>query len=141
MKLEKLEQAVCWVSVTRRFTDSCMRSTGSRSPLTQCAVHAVWLLQYYAFVEERQKVHCLNTLFSKLAINQSIIFCNSVNRWVRHRCRMEQQHGSGCLAYPSAGVAGAAVGRGTGALGWRALRGSDSSYPTAADQQRAAKEY
>lgn len=36
--------------------------------------------QYYAFVEERQKVHCLNTLFSKLDINQSIIFCNSVNR-------------------------------------------------------------
>ncbi|KAJ4904308.1 DEAD-box ATP-dependent RNA helicase 6 [Raphanus sativus] len=36
--------------------------------------------QYYAFVEERQKVHCLNTLFSKLQINQSIIFCNSVNR-------------------------------------------------------------
>ncbi|KAH0874242.1 hypothetical protein HID58_071604, partial [Brassica napus] len=28
----------------------------------------------------RQKVHCLNTLFSKLQINQSIIFCNSVNR-------------------------------------------------------------
>jgi len=36
--------------------------------------------QYYAFVEERQKVHCLNTLFKKLDINQSIIFCNSVNR-------------------------------------------------------------
>ena len=36
--------------------------------------------QYYAFVEEKQKVHCLNTLFSKLSINQSIIFCNSVNR-------------------------------------------------------------
>eukprot|EP00742_Colponemidia_sp_Colp-10_P000503 GILJ01000549.1.p1 GENE.GILJ01000549.1~~GILJ01000549.1.p1 ORF type:complete len:492 (+),score=72.22 GILJ01000549.1:87-1562(+) len=36
--------------------------------------------QYYAFVEERQKVHCLNTLFSKLQINQAIIFCNSVNR-------------------------------------------------------------
>eukprot|EP01103_Thecamoeba_quadrilineata_P014906 TRINITY_DN455_c0_g2_i1.p1 TRINITY_DN455_c0_g2~~TRINITY_DN455_c0_g2_i1.p1 ORF type:complete len:421 (-),score=83.84 TRINITY_DN455_c0_g2_i1:203-1465(-) len=36
--------------------------------------------QYYAYVEERQKVHCLNTLFSKLQINQSIIFCNSVNR-------------------------------------------------------------
>ncbi|WVZ08606.1 hypothetical protein V8G54_021952 [Vigna mungo] len=33
------------------------------------------ITQYYAFVEERQKVHCLNTLFSK-----SIIFCNSVNR-------------------------------------------------------------
>eukprot|EP01025_Chloroclados_australasicus_P004445 TRINITY_DN110_c0_g1_i1.p1 TRINITY_DN110_c0_g1~~TRINITY_DN110_c0_g1_i1.p1 ORF type:complete len:475 (-),score=18.18 TRINITY_DN110_c0_g1_i1:543-1811(-) len=38
------------------------------------------LTQFYAFVEERQKVHCLNTLFSKLEINQSIIFCNSVNR-------------------------------------------------------------
>jgi len=38
------------------------------------------ITQYYAFVDERQKVHCLNTLFSKLDINQSIIFCNSVNR-------------------------------------------------------------
>lgn len=36
--------------------------------------------QYYAFVDESQKVHCLNTLFSKLQINQSIIFCNSTNR-------------------------------------------------------------
>jgi ATP-dependent RNA helicase DDX6/DHH1 len=36
--------------------------------------------QFYAYVEERQKVHCLSTLFSKLNINQSIIFCNSVHR-------------------------------------------------------------
>jgi len=36
--------------------------------------------QYYAFVEENQKVHCLYTLFKKLEINQSIIFCSSVNR-------------------------------------------------------------
>lgn len=36
--------------------------------------------QFYAYVEERQKVQCLNTLFSKLQINQSIIFCNSTNR-------------------------------------------------------------
>jgi ATP-dependent RNA helicase DDX6/DHH1 len=36
--------------------------------------------QYYAYVEERQKLHCLHTLFSKLDINQSIIFCNSTNR-------------------------------------------------------------
>uniref|UniRef100_A0A8C7MPU8 RNA helicase n=1 Tax=Oncorhynchus kisutch TaxID=8019 RepID=A0A8C7MPU8_ONCKI len=28
----------------------------------------------------RQKVHCLNTLFSRLQINQSIIFCNSSQR-------------------------------------------------------------
>jgi len=38
------------------------------------------ITQYYAFVEERQKVHCLKTLFAKLNINQAIIFCNSVNR-------------------------------------------------------------
>lgn len=38
------------------------------------------ITQYYAFVDEKQKVHCLNTLFSKLQINQSIIFCNSTNR-------------------------------------------------------------
>jgi len=38
------------------------------------------ITQYYAFVEEKQKVHCLYTLFKKLDINQSIIFCNSVSR-------------------------------------------------------------
>lgn len=36
--------------------------------------------QYYAYVREKQKVHCLNTLFSKLQINQSIIFCNTAQR-------------------------------------------------------------
>lgn len=36
--------------------------------------------QYYAFVEEKEKLRCLNTLFSKLQINQSIIFCNSASR-------------------------------------------------------------
>jgi ATP-dependent RNA helicase DDX6/DHH1 len=38
------------------------------------------ITQYYAFVQEKQKAHCLNTLFSKLQINQSIIFCNSTQR-------------------------------------------------------------
>jgi len=64
------------------------------------------ITQYYAFVEERQKVHCLNTLFSKLQINQSIIFCNTVQRvellakkisQLGYSCyyihsRMQQQH-------------------------------------------------
>ena len=40
--------------------------------------------QYYAFVAEKQKVHCLNTLFSKLQINQSIIFCNSTQVRFQH---------------------------------------------------------
>lgn len=38
------------------------------------------ITQYYAFVTEKQKVHCLNTIFSRLQVNQSIIFCNSVQR-------------------------------------------------------------
>lgn len=40
----------------------------------------VGVTQFYAFLEERQKVNCLNTLFSRLQINQAIIFCNSTNR-------------------------------------------------------------
>lgn len=36
--------------------------------------------QYYAFVEEKQKLRCLHTLFTKLRINQAVIFCNSVAR-------------------------------------------------------------
>jgi len=38
------------------------------------------ITQYYAFVQEKLKVHCLNTLFRQLQINQSIIFCNSTQR-------------------------------------------------------------
>ena len=38
------------------------------------------LSQFYCFVQERKKVHCLNTLFSKIEINQAIIFCNSTLR-------------------------------------------------------------
>lgn len=36
--------------------------------------------QYYAYLEEREKLHCLNTLFSKLEINQAIIFCVDAKR-------------------------------------------------------------
>uniref|UniRef100_A0A183SH61 RNA helicase n=1 Tax=Schistocephalus solidus TaxID=70667 RepID=A0A183SH61_SCHSO len=50
------------------------------------------ITQYYAYVQEKHKVgnlaslpiitqvHCLNTLFSKLQINQAIIFCNTAQR-------------------------------------------------------------
>lgn len=31
--------------------------------------------QYYAFVEERQKVHCLNTLFSKVGAGPLTSLC------------------------------------------------------------------
>jgi len=38
------------------------------------------ITQFYAYVQEKQKVHCLNTLFRKLQVNQSVIFCNSTQR-------------------------------------------------------------
>jgi len=60
------------------FRDKCMRRPHEINLMDELTLKGV--TQYYAFVEERQKVHCLNTLFSKLQINQSIIFCNSVNR-------------------------------------------------------------
>ena len=31
------------------------------------------ITQYYAFVEEKQKVHCLNTLFSKVTSHHSLV--------------------------------------------------------------------
>lgn len=40
----------------------------------------VGLTQYYAFVEEKMKIVCLNKVFSKLQVQQSIIFCNSTMR-------------------------------------------------------------
>mmetsp|Transcript_19266 Transcript_19266/g.29552 ORF Transcript_19266/g.29552 Transcript_19266/m.29552 type:complete len:231 (-) Transcript_19266:33-725(-) len=36
--------------------------------------------QFYAFLEEKEKLHCLNTLFGKLEINQAIIFCENARR-------------------------------------------------------------
>lgn len=60
------------------FKEKHMRSPHEINLMEELTLKGV--TQYYAFVEERQKVHCLNTLFSKLQINQSIIFCNSTNR-------------------------------------------------------------
>lgn len=37
--------------------------------------------QYYAYVEERQKVHCLNTLFSKVRLlhkNHSVVMVDEL---------------------------------------------------------------
>jgi len=36
--------------------------------------------QYYAFLEEKEKVACISALFSRLKIQQAIIFCNSALR-------------------------------------------------------------
>ncbi|KAJ1926642.1 DExD/H-box ATP-dependent RNA helicase dhh1 [Tieghemiomyces parasiticus] len=64
--------------VVKNFKDKHMVKPYEINLMEELTLRGV--TQYYAFVEERQKVHCLNTLFSKLQINQSIIFCNSTNR-------------------------------------------------------------
>lgn len=38
--------------------------------------------QYYAFVDERQKVHCLNTLFSKVKFAARGFCCGSLHIYV-----------------------------------------------------------
>jgi len=38
------------------------------------------ITQYYAFVEEKQKVHCLNTLFSKVRPQAVLHVCAVLSR-------------------------------------------------------------
>lgn len=88
----------------QEFADRYLRNRYEINLMEELTLRGV--TQYYAFVEERQKIHCLNTLFNRLQINQSIIFCNSVNRvellakkitQLGYSCyyihaRMQQQH-------------------------------------------------
>ncbi|KAI4136131.1 MAG: hypothetical protein LQ347_000060 [Umbilicaria vellea] len=64
--------------IVKSFKDKHMTNPYEINLMDELTLRGI--TQYYAFVEEKQKVHCLNTLFSKLQINQSIIFCNSTNR-------------------------------------------------------------
>jgi ATP-dependent RNA helicase DDX6/DHH1 len=64
--------------IVKDFKEKHMRNPYEINLMDELTLRGI--TQYYAFVEEKQKVHCLNTLFSKLQINQSIIFCNSTNR-------------------------------------------------------------
>ena len=62
--------------------------------------------QYYAFVEERQKVHCLNTLFSKVFHSTKISYSPSqtaANQPIHHLLQLcqsgrvvgKENHGTG----------------------------------------------
>lgn len=64
--------------VVKAFKDKHLKKAVEINLMEELTLRGV--TQYYAYVDERQKVHCLNTLFSKLQINQSIIFCNSTSR-------------------------------------------------------------
>lgn len=83
LKLMPVERQILLFSATfpvtvKSFKDRFLRKPYEINLMEELTLKGI--TQYYAFVEERQKVHCLNTLFTKLQINQSIIFCNSVNR-------------------------------------------------------------
>ena len=64
--------------LVKDFMDKHMKRVYEINLMDELTLRGV--TQYYAYVQEKQKVHCLNTLFSKLKINQSIIFCNSTQR-------------------------------------------------------------
>lgn len=64
--------------IVKEFMDKHMNNPHEINLMDELTLRGI--TQYYAFVEEKQKVHCLNTLFSRLNINQSIIFCNSTTR-------------------------------------------------------------
>jgi len=60
------------------FTSKYMENAHTINLMEELTLKGI--TQFYAYVKEKQKVHCLNTLFIKLQINQSIIFCNSTQR-------------------------------------------------------------
>ncbi|KAL3319433.1 putative ATP-dependent RNA helicase ddx6 [Cichlidogyrus casuarinus] len=60
------------------FTRAFLKSPHTVNLMEELTLKGI--TEYYAFVKEKQKVHCLNTLFSKLQICQAIIFCNSAQR-------------------------------------------------------------
>ena len=66
--------------IVKAFKDKFLKQPYEINLMDELTLKGV--TQFYAYVEEKQKVHCLNTLFSKLQINQSIIFCNSTSRYV-----------------------------------------------------------
>jgi ATP-dependent RNA helicase DDX6/DHH1 len=77
------DRQICLYSATFPVTVEAFMKKHMRQPYEINLMEELTLLgvtQFYAFVQEKQKVHCLNTLFRKLQINQSIIFCNSTQR-------------------------------------------------------------
>jgi len=64
----------------KSFKDKFLNDPVPINLMDENGLTLIGITQYYAFVEERQKIQCLYTLFKKLDITQSIIFCNSVAR-------------------------------------------------------------
>lgn len=65
---------------TMKFSNSHLKNPVKINLMTEKDLTLIGLTQFYCYLEEKEKLHCLNTLFTKLQINQCIIFCNSVKR-------------------------------------------------------------
>lgn len=84
IKRTSSDRQLCLFSATfpnnvRGFKEKHMRSSTQEINLMD-ELTLVGVTQYYAYLAEKKKVQCLNTLFKKLNINQSMIFCNTVKR-------------------------------------------------------------
>jgi len=64
--------------LVQEFTEKWMPVHDKINLMTDLTLKGV--TQFYAYVDEKQKVLCLHTLFKRLTINQAIIFCNSAKR-------------------------------------------------------------
>ena len=62
----------------RNFKEKYMSNAVMKNLMNELTL--LGITQYYTYVEEKLKLNCLHTLFQKLEINQTIIFCNSAKR-------------------------------------------------------------
>ena len=65
-------------SDVRKFKEKYIINAVMKNLMEELTLFGV--TQYYTYIEERLKLNCLHTLFQKLEINQSIIFCNTTKR-------------------------------------------------------------
>lgn len=62
----------------KQFQDKYLKDAVEKNLMDELTL--VGVTQYYTYLEEKDKLHCLHTLFQKLEINQVIIFCNTTKR-------------------------------------------------------------
>ena len=62
----------------KSFKDKYLKNAVMKNLMEELTL--LGLTQYYTYLKEKLKLHCLHTLFQKLEINQAIIFCNTTKR-------------------------------------------------------------
>jgi len=62
----------------KSFKDKHMKNAVMKNLMEELTL--LGLTQYYTYLKEKLKLHCLHTLFQKLEINQAMIFCNTTKR-------------------------------------------------------------